>query len=540
MSTLAARCEEHHGKLLTALLLAAAAWAWSNRFVLDDAFISFRYAQNLVDGHGLVWNPGERVEGYTNFLWTLLLAAPLAAGIDPVAFCHAAGPVLLVVTLWLTVRLGSSLLGSRPPALLAAGLLASSFTFSSFATGGLETQLLACFLTALFALAAPALAGAPLTTGRAAGLSCLGAAALMTRLDSGPVCAVPIVWLSWRVWQGRGADRTRVLLALVGPAALLVGVWWAWKLAFYGSLLPNTFAAKTGSAGALSRGLRFLGTFLLSTGLAPFPILIALGAPRVRREGRADLAATGLALAVAWLGIAAVGGDFMEFRFLVPTLPLLSLAIVWSIFRVVPWRAARVALLVLVLAGAVHHGLRFERSGGIESIPELAGHLTRPSTDWIGIGRRLADTLPPESDLRLAVIPAGAIPYFAGLDSLDMLGLTDPWIARHGLEIDALAGHTRVAPFARLVEQGVHLVVGLPWVRLRPDPGRDAYRYDELARLYLLDVTPKLLPEEASVVEVPLDSERRFVALYLAPHPDAEAAIARGDWVRFPLRRPSP
>ena len=54
------------------------ALAWQHRFLQDDAFISFRYARNLATGHGLVWNPGERVEGYTNFLWTLLMAAPAA------------------------------------------------------------------------------------------------------------------------------------------------------------------------------------------------------------------------------------------------------------------------------------------------------------------------------------------------------------------------------------------------------------------------------------------------------------------------------
>ena len=50
--------------------LAEAAW-----FLTDDAFISFRYARNLLEGNGLVFNPGERVEGYSNFLWVLELAA---------------------------------------------------------------------------------------------------------------------------------------------------------------------------------------------------------------------------------------------------------------------------------------------------------------------------------------------------------------------------------------------------------------------------------------------------------------------------------
>lgn len=42
--------------------------------LFDDAMISMRYARNLAEGYGLVWNPGERVEGYTNPLWTLWMA----------------------------------------------------------------------------------------------------------------------------------------------------------------------------------------------------------------------------------------------------------------------------------------------------------------------------------------------------------------------------------------------------------------------------------------------------------------------------------
>ena len=66
---------------ILALLLVTAPWggllAWLSHvawFLCDDAFISFRYARNLLKGHGLVFNPGEYVEGYSNFLWTLELA----------------------------------------------------------------------------------------------------------------------------------------------------------------------------------------------------------------------------------------------------------------------------------------------------------------------------------------------------------------------------------------------------------------------------------------------------------------------------------
>src|SRR5262245_38480236 len=69
-----------------ALLLAALLHTWRFRHHLtDDAFISFRYLANFFAGHGLVYNPGERVWGYTNFLWTVLLAPLVAAGADPVS-----------------------------------------------------------------------------------------------------------------------------------------------------------------------------------------------------------------------------------------------------------------------------------------------------------------------------------------------------------------------------------------------------------------------------------------------------------------------
>src|SRR5947207_9391980 len=114
--------------------------AWSNRFIQDDAFISFRYADNFVHGYGLVWNPGERVEGYTNFLWTLLLTLPLFLKIDPIKFVFVTGVILFEGTLYFTYRLGRAVFQSRNLALLTVLLLGTNYSFSSFVTGGLETQ----------------------------------------------------------------------------------------------------------------------------------------------------------------------------------------------------------------------------------------------------------------------------------------------------------------------------------------------------------------------------------------------------------------
>ena len=71
---------------LAAAALVFGLWrALGAAWLADDSFISFRYAEHLARGHGLVYNVGERVEGYTNLLWTLLVAAALRLGIAPEA-----------------------------------------------------------------------------------------------------------------------------------------------------------------------------------------------------------------------------------------------------------------------------------------------------------------------------------------------------------------------------------------------------------------------------------------------------------------------
>jgi hypothetical protein len=116
--------------------------------VIDDAYISFRYAENLARGQGLVFNVGERVEGYTNFLWVILLAIPARLGLDLVVSSKVLGGVFALATLWTlgTLHPGS---GARPRArnLAAPGLLLTNTAFFLWAVHGLETAMFAFWIT---------------------------------------------------------------------------------------------------------------------------------------------------------------------------------------------------------------------------------------------------------------------------------------------------------------------------------------------------------------------------------------------------------
>ncbi|MEK9149668.1 MAG: hypothetical protein AAB267_06450, partial [Candidatus Desantisbacteria bacterium] len=110
---------------------------------VDDAYISFRYAKNLVDGNGIVYNPGERVEGYTNFLWVIIMALFMRLGISDIAFLSiwlgitiSVGTIVILYKLSTLITRESDFFKISAPLFLVVD---SSFVF--WTVSGLETQL---------------------------------------------------------------------------------------------------------------------------------------------------------------------------------------------------------------------------------------------------------------------------------------------------------------------------------------------------------------------------------------------------------------
>ncbi len=117
--------------LLIGVVASFAVFVIGQEFWIDDSFISFRYARNLVAGHGLVFNPGDPVEGYTNFLWTVVTSLGLALGLEALPWAQGAGVLSQAVTLWCLYEIGRGAghTGLRP--LIAPLFLATSFGFGS-------------------------------------------------------------------------------------------------------------------------------------------------------------------------------------------------------------------------------------------------------------------------------------------------------------------------------------------------------------------------------------------------------------------------
>lgn len=112
--------------IATTLLLLA----WHNQFIQDDALITFRYSLNLANGLGPIWNEGERVEGYTNFLWMLLMTLPLLFKGDPVIFSKLLGLLCFIGSLSMTYLLAKRIFQSAVAALVAMVILGTNYTLS--------------------------------------------------------------------------------------------------------------------------------------------------------------------------------------------------------------------------------------------------------------------------------------------------------------------------------------------------------------------------------------------------------------------------
>ena len=219
-----------------------ASFTW---FLTDDAFISFRYVRNLLEGHGLVFNRGEYVEGYTNFLWVFELAAIWGLlEIRPedaaqwLSVIYTAGTI--AVMLWWVARM-PSLRHRGLVAWMALGLICSSATFAVWTSGGgLETRQFT-----FFALAAAVLLGVHGVNrwGQLAASLSLAAAAL-TRPEGLLLAACCVGWfVVQRLAKVRRPDW-RGTLALTVPFAVLIGGHFLARHGYYGDWLPNTYYAK--------------------------------------------------------------------------------------------------------------------------------------------------------------------------------------------------------------------------------------------------------------------------------------------------------
>lgn len=393
-------------------LIVYAFLAHQLNFIQDDAYISYRYVANFLNGDGLVYNIGELVEGFTNFGWIVFLIQFGALGFDFIfwsqvlGFCFGAG--IIVLTFFLSRLIIKNDLSS----IIATLLVGANMSLAYWAPAGLETAAFGFFALLSFYF-------------------------YLKRS----------YWLIWglvmSVWMRPEGALVALLLLIVEAVrerrlpkfSLICGItafilslpFVGFKLFYYGSILPNPFYAKTGfSLAQLGSGLEYAGRFFSHYGFWGIGFVIPLILiKRLSSQARTLLLFTALYI----IYIILVGGDVLKaHRFFLPLFGPAAILVVLTITLLIRKFSFKTRQLILVLI----------------AIPLLALTYILPLdfvTNYNDLEKFFTKKMGMEAEhmkatdstnFSAALSTIGIFGYkLLGHDIIDMVGLTDSTVARH-------------------------------------------------------------------------------------------------------------
>ncbi len=471
---------------------------WKNSFLVngtrfyslfDDGMISMRYAKNLADGFGLRWNPGEApVEGYTNFFWTLYMAA---IHLLPVALSKTSllvmltGVAILLANLLVVKSVAERIAGkdSYVP-LMAVFLTAFYYPLIYWTLRGMEVGFF-CLLINAAILAAFRLEDRYLVAD-VGWLTLACCAAVLTRPDAIVPVAVVVVFLVFLIWQHGFKPGYLIIPAAI--AAVAAGQT-AFRVAYYGDPLPNTYYLKVTGVTLLERGSRGLEVLYQVALYHLWPALLIL-AVALAMNFRRLLSPKFLLLLGIFAGQAAysvyVGGDAWDWmlfsnRYLTVAMPALFVALGLAVTMLCQFRPMALIITLPVLGvvllqqslwyfevgSKTWHGPFLALAGGLSIAIGLGLLLLNTNrrvtpttaslaaillvcltmniygvTNWLaGKGQEIQEDAEASRDglllsqgtapdAMIAYVKAGAAPYFAGRRAIDLLGKSDPVIAK--------------------------------------------------------------------------------------------------------------
>ncbi|WP_157033256.1 hypothetical protein [Loktanella sp. S4079] len=430
---------------------------WRNRFFLhDDAYISLKYAQNFVETGELTWNLGERVEGYTNFLYVILTSGLLRLGVDAVDALRILNGLAIILMAGAVYYAARNIAPERKELhALSITLAIGNVSAVVWFFGGLEAPVAAALIAWGMAFVVAAMLAE--TSARQISLFVAAGIALaltvLTRPDGVIVVACASIAL---LFTSSGDWKTRLRnAAIVGGIPFVVFmVHMVWRISYYGDIVPNTFHAKVGLD--LSHRIGKLADYLLKSALLYLPVISCAGAAVAAAIiwGRLSrIAITMLIIAVGFtLYIAWSGGDHMAAaRVFLPITGVLTLLAILAV-NSLKEGAGRVVSLILVAMICV------------AALNARAFRMDWAAFNGTIVGRYIEQNWPAGS--LVALNTAGSTPFFgASHRYIDMLGLNDRTIAlREDVPIlarrQAMPGHGKGDGAYVLSRQPDYIILG--------------------------------------------------------------------------------
>jgi arabinofuranosyltransferase len=428
--------------------------------VAEDAFISFRFAKNLVNGYGLVWNVGETpVEGYTNFIWVLLCALGLKLGFNISVFAQMIGLIASLLTLIYVFMFANKLFKCKPLfSLIPCMFLAVSGPFATWAESGMETNLFG-----LLVLIGCYYFTYSFVYGSKKELYYSFLAILVATLTRPEGFMIFCIFLGLSLFL----SRTRVK-SYLGDFSLPIliyiipfSIYFIWRVHYFGYLLPNTYYAKTGgSLYQYLRGWTYTLYFVIFFVLPFLPLIVLyFWMKKNDRSGNFYISQyfrelffnnvgfylCSTIILVYTLYIIFVGGDYMAmYRFFVPILPEMYLVIGFIVNFLfcqseshLKKKALLLGMILFSVTGTLFQSTPWEMKffapppflhGSYRGVLIERWHSARLSV----IGKFFND-YKKSSNESLATGAIGAVSYYSDMKIYDPLGLVDPYIAHKKL-----------------------------------------------------------------------------------------------------------
>ena len=399
--------------------------------LVDDMMISMKYAKELSLGHGLVWNIGDRVEGFTNPLWTIYMALvhllPIAA--SKISLVIQLTNVLFLLLNLVVIKKIAGLLSNKSFFVVFFSLLltVSYYPLNNYGVLGIEVTVLT-LLTSIAALLVIRQFKTKKFSNRV--FLILGIATLV-RIDTVVLFGSATLF----IYFFDKKNREKILKSGLSHFILFVGIQTGIRYLYYHELFPNTYYLKmTGYPifFRMTRGAYSLLKFVWDTGIFLFVIPLTL-LPKVKKE----------VLFIFWIILFQIlytiytGGDVFYYfgRYVMVTVPLFFVLFSLSSERIVQGIVQGLnakkyvfsfSLVFILVAISMFNFV--DKDMFLESL--LLKH--PQSTGGIKQNVELAKAIDTATykGAKVAVIWAGITPYFSDRYFYDMLGKSDKVVAR--------------------------------------------------------------------------------------------------------------
>lgn len=457
--------------VLFSVLFVAASFYINFHYIHDDAYITLRYVNNYINGNGIVWNPGEYVQGYTNFLYLQLIAIfNSLTSVNLEASARWIGVISFVAIVFgmlanrhLYSKEDTPVWFKNFPALIVV----TSSPLILWSIGGLETVLYSALVfygfMGLFRVIEEKTKTKFLTlciSGVALGLS------FLCRPDGAIFILLAGTGFLLRFLVLQKKANLLQLTLLVISVSIIVLPYLYWQYQYYGDIFPNTYYAKSGAPFLLSlkQGLSYFLNFTTTPIFLPIFLLGSIIIATLRKGWDEVSLFILVIISIYSIYLVKVGGDHMwAFRMIVPLIPFMVILTFRLLVNSIVL-SKKPYMLILSIAGLI--GL------------QLFSYNLQPKSDpaaRVGkaIGLYINENWPPNS--LVALNTAGSTPYFApNIQFIDMIGLNDAVIAKREVTQDDIVAFGQNWP-GHLKGDGAYIIERAPdYIIIGPAQGSTA------------------------------------------------------------------